>query len=366
MEAKKTKLEAALTPPPVAPVENTATDTLEDEQGVDPDPDIDNNDNEVDDVDADATDDIDDQTIAQESSEDIAKRVASQWIPGSSDDTAAAEEPEEDYIDDENSDIDEDDPEVDEGDVYEPPLDALEYPDEAADNSDDVSAPVKGEESSTSAPLEIDLGLIGSFKAWIAETLAKLLGKPADAAELQRVRATVDSIRSQYEAAKNAFETAAASVYALKTEREGLETKVNRSYGPEDVFARLVDQCVEAHVDKYVYKVCPFHQAEQLEDGHGPRLGSWKGFDDSGEHMLFDNGEVCWQGPTRSMSVRIRCGATETLTKVAEPSRCEYTAEMTTPAACSEDRVMELRAAIAAKQALLDDANSGAGVKDEL
>ncbi|KAL4537114.1 hypothetical protein Ndes2526B_g06680 [Nannochloris sp. 'desiccata'] len=72
--------------------------------------------------------------------------------------------------------------------------------------------------------------------------------------------------------------------------------------------------------------------------GHGSRLGSWKGFDDSGEYMLFDNGDVCWQGPNRSMTLRIRCGATETLTKVAEPSRCEYTAEMTTPAACSGDK----------------------------
>ncbi|KAH7619697.1 putative Glucosidase 2 subunit beta [Nannochloris sp. 'desiccata'] len=87
--------------------------------------------------------------------------------------------------------------------------------------------------------------------------------------------------------------------------------------------------------------------------GHGSRLGSWKGFDDSGEYMLFDNGDVCWQGPNRSMTLRIRCGATETLTKVAEPSRLEI-------------RVTELRAAITAKQALLDVANNGASVKDEL
>jgi protein kinase C substrate 80K-H len=368
LEAKKTKMEAALTPPPAEPAENNAIDTPEYQQDVDPD-------DEVDDVTAHAADSdgVDDQTIAQESAEDIAKRVASQWIPGSSDDTAAAaaaeeeqeheQHSEEDYVENENSDADEEDHEFDQGDAYEPSLDALASA-AAVDGSGDVSSSVNGEESSTSALGEFDLGIVGSVKAWIAETLAKLLGKPADAAELERVRATVDSIRSRYEAANNAYETASSRVYALKSEREGLETKINRSYGPDDVFAQLVDRCVEAHVDKYVYKVCPFHQAEQLEGGHGPRLGTWKGFDDSGEHMLFDDGDVCWQGPNRSMTVRIHCGATETLTKVAEPSRCEYTAEMTTPAVCNKDSLMDLRAAIAAKQALLDIANSG--VKDEL
>ncbi|KAG7670254.1 hypothetical protein KSW81_008387 [Nannochloris sp. 'desiccata'] len=342
LEAKKTKMEAALTPPSVPSAVNASIEITEDQQ----------------------------DTIAQESAEDIAKRVASQWVPGSSDDKAAAEEqeqeqePEEDYIEEASSDTDS---EFDQGDVYEPSLDALASTAAAYNSdSDDVSAPVQGEESNTSELREFDLGAVGTFKAWIAETLARLLGKPADAAELQRVRATVDAIRSRHDAANNAFEIAAAGVYALKTEREGLEAKMNRSYGPDDVYAQLVDRCVEAHVDKYVYKVCPFHQVEQLEDGHGSRLGSWKGFDDSGEYMLFDNGDVCWQGPNRSMTLRIRCGATETLTKVAEPSRCEYTAEMTTPAACSGDRVTELRAAITAKQALLDVANNGASVKDEL
>ncbi|KAL4537113.1 hypothetical protein Ndes2526A_g06603 [Nannochloris sp. 'desiccata'] len=188
LEAKKTKMEAALTPPSVPSAVNASIEITEDQQ----------------------------DTIAQESAEDIAKRVASQWVPGSSDDKAAAEEqeqeqePEEDYIEEASSDTDS---EFDQGDVYEPSLDALASTAAAYNSdSDDVSAPVQGEESNTSELREFDLGAVGTFKAWIAETLARLLGKPADAAELQRVRATVDAIRSRHDAANNAFEIAAAGV----------------------------------------------------------------------------------------------------------------------------------------------------------
>ncbi len=364
MEAKKSKMEAALAPPPAPAADagaDAAVSTGEQEQEADPELEVENSGDEEDASTESEDDGIDDQATAQESAEDIAKRVASQWIPGSSDKAAAAEEeqqqPAEDYVAENSDDVENEH----QGNAYEPSSDALasmDASDEAIDASNTAVDDVPAE-------IEVDLGVLGSIKAWIAETVAKILGKPADAAELERVRATVDAIRSRHEAAKNAFETAAAVVYALKSEREGLETKINRSYGPDDVYAQLVDRCVEAHVDKYTYKVCPFGEVQQLEDGSGPRLGSWKGFDESGEHMLFEDGENCWQGPNRSMTVRIRCGATETLTKVAEPSRCEYTAEMTTPAACSEERVKELRAAIAAKQALLDGANSDAP-RDEL
>jgi protein kinase C substrate 80K-H len=356
-EAKKNKLEAALAPPPPTPdtdsasISDATTTTTQEEEEQQQETGADEDSAAA----AATADGIDDQAIAQESAEDIAKRVASQWIPGVSD-KEEQPEPAVDYVAEEEEEEEENN---DVGNAYEPSLDAL-----ASMNAvEALPETLPGTEEF----MELDLGPVGSFKAWIAETFAKLLGKPADAAELQRVRATVDAIRSRYEAAKNAFEHASAGVYALKSEREGLETKINRSYGPDDVYAQLVDRCVEANVDKYIYKVCPFDEVRQLEDGSGPRLGSWKGFDDSGEHMLFDNGDVCWQGPNRSMTVRIRCGATETLTKVAEPSRCEYTAEMTTPAACSEDRVKALRAAIAERQALLDGSSStNSNVKDEL
>lgn len=42
------------------------------------------------------------------------------------------------------------------------------------------------------------------------------------------------------------------------------------------------------------------------------------------------------------------CGSTEKLSKVQEPSRCEYVAELSTPAACTSGTVEALQAKLAA------------------
>jgi hypothetical protein len=66
--------------------------------------------------------------------------------------------------------------------------------------------------------------------------------------------------------------------------------------------------------------------------------------------------------------VALRCGATERLAKVAEPSRCEYTAELETPAACTPATAEALRAELAARQRVMEggEEEAGAGPRDEL
>ena len=63
----------------------------------------------------------------------------------------------------------------------------------------------------------------------------------------------------------------------------------------------------------------------------------------------------------------LRCGATERLAKVAEPSRCEYTAELETPAACTPATAEALRAELAARQRVMEGGEeAGATLRDEL
>ncbi|KAH9740454.1 glucosidase 2 subunit beta [Citrus sinensis] len=70
---------------------------------------------------------------------------------------------------------------------------------------------------------------------------------------------------------------------------------------------------------------------------------SWDKFEDSYHIMLFSNGDKCWNGPDRSMKVRLRCGLKNEVTDVDEPSRCEYVALLYTPAVCSEEKLQELQ-----------------------
>jgi protein kinase C substrate 80K-H len=58
--------------------------------------------------------------------------------------------------------------------------------------------------------------------------------------------------------------------------------------------------------------------------------------------MQFSNGDRCWNGPDRSLKVRLRCGLNNELNGVDEPSRCEYVAVLSTPALCDEQKLKEL------------------------
>ena len=91
-------------------------------------------------------------------------------------------------------------------------------------------------------------------------------------------------------------------------------------------------------MDKYKYKACPFGEAKQ----DGTRLGSNSDTEvsDAGELMLkFTEGERCWNGPSRSLALTLKCGDRDSLESVEEPSRCEYSATLYTPQACKQSDV---------------------------
>ena len=332
LESKKNKLEEALKPAQ----ESSSTETEKEDSAVDEEefnPEDDAN--------------IDEETApeeTEESAEELAKRVASQWIPGSgvNTDPDNSYEVEEGVDDTEGT---EDETENEPGAVNDQSVDELTPDEQAAEEE---------------ALKDINLGLMGGIKAWAARILAELRGKEGSEAELEHLRVAVDAFRKRVDAARAAATKAMDYVTDLNNEKMLLNEKIGRTYGPDDVYAQLAEKCIETKADKYTYKVCPYQKSEQVEHHAGTSLGSWKGFDDSGDHMKFGDGDYCWQGPHRSMTVRIKCGSTEVLTKITEPSRCEYAAEMTTPAACSEEGVAALKAGVEAKRALLD------AVKDEL
>ncbi|KAG4167681.1 hypothetical protein ERO13_A13G211300v2 [Gossypium hirsutum] len=122
-----------------------------------------------------------------------------------------------------------------------------------------------------------------------------------------------------------------------------LKEKLKHDFGPEKEFYAFYGHCFETNQNKYVYKVCPYKQASQEEGYTSTSLGNWDQFEESYRMMVFSNGENCWNGPDRSMKVKLRCGLKNEITDVDEPSRCEYVAILSTPAVCLEDKLKELQ-----------------------
>ncbi len=299
---------------------------------------------------------------AEETPEELAKRVAAQWIPGgdaAAEGAAAAAEGEEavepDFADDE--------PFLSDG---EPWAGEEEEPfgeggdaggGGAGEGEPELTMPNPALADAPAAPP----GLADRFAAWRARAVARLRGAAHSAADLAAARAALAAADRRLDAARTAASAAGDAARVLARERAELDKKHGAAYGADDAFAPLAERCIEAAVEKYIYRVCPWDRAEQAEGGSPTSLGRWEALEEGGApRMRFGGGAHCWQGPARSLALELVCGADEAVSRVAEPSRCEYTARLATPAACSAAAVDALRAEVAARRA------TAAAARDEL
>ncbi|GFR12149.1 glucosidase 2 subunit beta [Trichonephila clavata] len=116
---------------------------------------------------------------------------------------------------------------------------------------------------------------------------------------------------------------------------------IDADFGSREQFAVLKGQCFDYEDREYTYRFCPFDKASQIAKSGGSdvnlgRWGSWAGPEDNKySKMRYDNGQLCWNGPSRSTTVLLQCGIENKLLSSIEPNRCEYLFEFSTPAACS-------------------------------
>ncbi|KAI8103292.1 hypothetical protein M9435_004631 [Picochlorum sp. BPE23] len=278
----------------------------------------------------------------EETEEERAKRVASQWIPGEHANTET----------------------VGEEDAYEAPYEA---PDETVTTeTPPVESSVEEEEiineEVVEPTVEADdrMDLISRIKVWVSQMIARATGKVDLEQDLVVTKAKVEAAQKQFDSANQEFFTKSSELSTLQNEKGTLTSKLGTNYGTRNVFLQLSENCVEATIDKYVYEVCPFGDAHQSEGGRKTKLGTWKGFE--GDTMVFTDGEGCWQGPSRSINVTLKCGSEDSFVSLAEPSRCTYTGVIRTPAHCTDELVKNLEREVERKKTLLQEYN----VKDEL
>jgi hypothetical protein len=150
------------------------------------------------------------------------------------------------------------------------------------------------------------------------------------------------------------YSLALAEFSALRTAWEDKEEQLAQDNALlSDAQRGLQDTCVELLQGKYTYRVCLFNKCEQQESGSytWTSLGTydssasekWEGDSQAREEsagmgtaLRFTHGERCWNGPLRSTTVLLECGATTALLGMSEPETCSYELLMSTPAVCSE------------------------------
>ncbi|OWM89842.1 hypothetical protein CDL15_Pgr024591 [Punica granatum] len=173
---------------------------------------------------------------------------------------------------------------------------------------------------------------------WTGEQVEKGedVDTPSNPSWLDKIKQTVQNVlqavnlikqtpvdKSEAARVRQEYESSSTKLSKIQSRISTLSEKLNNDFGPEKEFYSFYGRCFESKQNKYTYKVCPFKEATQEEGYSKTRLGEWDKFENSYKVMIFANGDKCWNGPDRSLKVKLRCGLTNEVTDVDEPSRCE-------------------------------------------
>ena len=105
-------------------------------------------------------------------------------------------------------------------------------------------------------------------------------------------------------------------------------------YGRDSALWPLRETCVSKKFSGYKYEVCFFKGAKQGSTRLGDYQRSTKHANNVTATLVYEHGEHCWNGPSRSLAVTLVCGAETGILDVDEPSTCVYAATVETPAVC--------------------------------
>lgn len=146
----------------------------------------------------------------------------------------------------------------------------------------------------------------------------------------------IDSCIRQADDAKRKLES---RKYELDRQISKLDRKDTIDYGPDEVMRALHGSCKKSKIMQYEFEHCPFDLVRQYEHGHAIAvLGRYDQIKNENNRtfMTYKDGDRCWNGPVRSIEVRLDCGSEEEIVSVDEPNRCAYSMVYKTPAVCEQ------------------------------
>lgn len=154
---------------------------------------------------------------------------------------------------------------------------------------------------------------------------------------LGEVEENVDVRLEAANEARSQFKALEDQEKELKNSLTDLEKTNSFDFGPNQELYPLKGKCFSKHVNQYEYEMCPYDTAKQKENGnHGVSLGKWEKLqrhdieaDPNGPVYTFSwkHGQHCWNGPERSCTAHVRCGMTDEVLSVDEPSMCEVSVQ---------------------------------------
>ena len=135
----------------------------------------------------------------------------------------------------------------------------------------------------------------------------------------------------------------------IKEEKATLEKLQEEVETEKKVYSPVVqcllqqkERCTSNHVGQYEYSICIGGEAKQ----DSVRLGKWKIDVDvdyeKNSTVVFEEGQRCWNGIERSLTVKFECGKAEEIVSLMEPSTCKYQAVMKSPCFCTESVVKSI------------------------
>lgn len=156
--------------------------------------------------------------------------------------------------------------------------------------------------------------------------------------------------------ARKAVKNAKSDLNSARSKLTSHKSDLEKAYGPDSVFRALKGTCITKDSGEYTYELCWFKETKQKskKGGGDSNMGKYVRIDSittdelssTGEivpvekmTLEYDNGQKCWNGPSRSTTVIMECGENDELLKITEDEKCVYSMHVTTPAVCGENAI---------------------------
>jgi hypothetical protein len=172
------------------------------------------------------------------------------------------------------------------------------------------------------------LGFIGKARAKVADLVGKVFGgeAPKTFREYQEVEREIEQLNS-------AIGDVRSALYRL-------DNQLKHDLGPDNVWWPLSEKQFEKSKDGNDYQLTIFDHLMHRQTGsnwYGLCYGTFAGFNATKRTMLYEGGQMCWEGPPRRTEVYLFCGPSNKFLDMEEIDRCIFRGAFETPLVCSED-----------------------------